>query len=230
MKFSFLIACIASALSLGAAEFDPGGTAMDFAEISNRRFQTSSTGKNLFGEWRKSPPWVHLRDGRLANELRPKITPLVEFSKENTSDGVLLKTVKKKEIEEIAGSSSSSISGSWQQTVRFPDSAGGQYRLSFQYHSVQTGKYGMSGFIVLSFKSGKNVKTEVKTFSVGSGTWQNYVTDINVPVGYNAMDIYLRLDGCGEVLFKNPLLEKVTAGYPAAVILAPGASVLLRVK
>ena len=92
---------------------------------------------------------------------------LVEFSKENTSDGVLLKTVKKKEIEEIAGSSSSSISGSWQQTVRFPDSAGGQYRLSFQYHSVQTGKYGMSGFIVLSFKSGKNVKTEVKTFSVG---------------------------------------------------------------
>ena len=171
MKFSFLIACIASALSLGAAEFDPGGTAFDFAEISNRRFQTSSTGKNLFGEWRKSPPWVHLRDGRLANELRPKITPLVEFSKENTSDGVLLKTVKKKEIEEIAGSSSSSISGSWQQTVRFPDSAGGQYRLSFQYHSVQTGKYGMSGFIVLSFKSGKNVKTEVKTFSVGSGTW-----------------------------------------------------------
>ena len=223
MKFSFLIACIASALSLGAAEFDPGGTAFDFAEISNRRFLTSSTGKNLFGEWRKSPPWVHLRDGRLANELRPKITPLVEFSKENTSDGVLLKTVKKKEIEEIAGSSSSSISGSWQQTVRFPDSAGGQYRLSFQYHSVQTGKYGMSGFIVLSFKSGKNVKTEVKTFSVGSGTWQNYVTDINVPVGYNAMDIYLRLDGCGEILFKNPLLEKVTAGYPAAVILAPGA-------
>ena len=56
MKFSFLIACIASALSLGAAEFDPGGTAFDFAEISNRRFQTSSTGKNLFGEWRKSPP------------------------------------------------------------------------------------------------------------------------------------------------------------------------------
>ena len=34
MKFSFLIACIASALSLGAAEFDPGGTAFDFAEIS----------------------------------------------------------------------------------------------------------------------------------------------------------------------------------------------------
>lgn len=162
--------------------------------------------------------------GRQAcNELRPKITPLVEFSKENTSDGVLLKTVKKKEIEEIAGSSSTSISGSWQQTVRFPDSAGGQYRLSFQHHSVQTGKYGMSGFIVLSFKNGKNVKTEVKTFSVGSGTWQNYVTDINVPVGYDAMDIYLRLDGCGEILFKNPLLEKVTAGYPAAVILAPGA-------
>ena len=79
MKFSFLIACIASALSLGAAEFDPGGTAFDFAEISNRRFLTSSTGKNLFGEWRKSPPWVHLRDGRLAKELRPKITPLVEF-------------------------------------------------------------------------------------------------------------------------------------------------------
>lgn len=101
MKFSFLIACIASALSLGAAEFDPGGTAFDFAEISNRRFLTSSTGKNLFGEWRKSPPWVHLRDGRLANELRPKITPLVEFSKENTSDGVLLKTVKKRKSRRL---------------------------------------------------------------------------------------------------------------------------------
>ena len=223
MKFSLLTVCIASALSLGAADFDPGGTTFDFAEISNRRFQTSSTGKNLFGEWRKSPPWVHLRDGRLANELRPKITPLVEFSMEKTADGILLRTVKKKEIEEIAGRNSASISGSWQQTVRFPDSTGGQYRLSFQYHSVQTGKYGMSGFIVLSFKNGKNVKTEVKTFSVGSGTWQKYVADIHVPAGYNAMDIYLRLDGCGEIQFRNPCLEREKADYPATVILAPGA-------
>ena len=102
MKFSFLIACIASALSLGAAEFDPGGTAFDFAEISNRRFLTSSTGKNLFGEWRKSPPWVHLRDGRLANELRPKITPLVEFSHQTAFCSRLSRKRKSRRLPEAA--------------------------------------------------------------------------------------------------------------------------------
>ncbi len=206
-------------------EFDPGGVTFNFAEISNRRFLTSATGDNLFGEWLKSPPWVHIRDGKLAGELRAKITPFVEFTMEKTVDGVFLKTLKKKEIEEIAGSNASSTSGSWRQHVNLPDNTGGRYSVSFQYKSTYFGKFGSGGFVILLFENaaGKSLGSLVKPFTTGSGTWQSYICDFDVPAGTEKLTVLLRLDGCGEIIYKTPRLVKSKVQYPATVILAPGA-------
>ena len=224
MKILFSSICASLLFSAATAEFDPGGPTFDFAKLSEARFQSEQGGENLLnGKWR-SHSWVHLRDGKRGAELRKQVRDLIVFSQENEQNATILKTVKKKEIEAAAGKDSTAVSGSWIQTVRFPDSAGGQYQIHFDYSSTRTGSHNFSGYVVISCRQGKKaVKALVKPFPVGSGTWRNHVADIGIPAGCNNADFYLRVDGCGEIQFKNPRLERVKNAYPATVILAPGA-------
>ncbi len=160
---------------------------------------------NLFGKWKPGTVWVHHPDAKIA-ALRTKVAPLVTFTQEETKEGTLLKTVKDKKIEEITGETT--VSGSWEQTVKLSDTKGGTYQLAMDYRSIQTGKNPIRGFIVIITKTAGKAATAVKTFPVGSGKWEKYSVDLNLPAETGEITIYLRLDGCGKIEFKAPSLKR----------------------
>lgn len=225
MKYSFLLSCIGIALSLNAAEFEPGGVTFDFKKISEERFQQKkSNAKNLFGEWKEAPAWVHMA-GQEAVELRKKILPFVKFKKEQTKDGILLNTQKSIEIEKAIGQKCMNVSGSWMQKVGLPDAAGGRYQIQLKYQAKRFGKFNSAGYIIAVYHdaAGKSLSTAVKPYPLGGGDWQTFTTDFDLPSGTAAITFYLRLDGCGEITYLQPELTKAAVDFPATLILAPAA-------
>ncbi len=221
MKKSWLFLTVITALSAGAGEFEPGGVTYDFDRYSQQRFQVKTADNdNLFGKWKAGGVWIHHPDSNIT-ALRPKVLPLVKFSQKNTGEGVILKTVKSNQIEAVTGQAT--VSGSWTQTVSLPDKAGGSCRFSMDYRSVKTGKYPVNGYVIISYRGDKSFPLTVKSFPAGSGKWEKYAVDLEIPAGASSMTVNLRLDGCGEIEFKAPSLVRKKTDYPASVILAPGA-------
>lgn len=229
MKMTIALCMILTfhAVSIIAApvEFAPGGTTYDFQKISDQRFTPSDTkSENHFGTWKPSSPWVHLGDNERANSLRPKITPLVEFKTLEMPEGKVLQIIKKNDIEEIAGADAANISGSWYQNLKLPDTSGGRYNLKFNYRSKRTGEYAAAGYVIITFADADNKKQSVvKRYQIGNGTEnQLFSSQIEVPGNTSRMEVYLRLDGCGEVIFIEPKLSKTQESTPISLILAPG--------
>lgn len=226
IRMPLAAALFAAGFLATATEFDPGGTTYDFQGASDRRFQPSAGKDNLLGDWKSAAPWVHLANGERARELSPKVTPLVTFKTLDLPEGKAYQTVKSNEIEAIAGADAANVSGSWVQKVALPDTLGGRLKLEFNYRSKATGKYAAAGYAIITFADAnrKTVgKTLVKGFPIGNGVdTQLFSSEIETPEGAAQMEIYLRLDGCGEITFIAPKLEKCASRSPVSLLLAPG--------
>ena len=211
---------LSAATFCSAVEFDRGGTIMDFQAISAARMQKSNAGaENLFGKWIPGTVWMHSAR-KEAQALLPKAKPYVKFEQKKTDNGIVLKTIKPIEMEKAAGEYSVNISASWLQKITLPDAKGGEYVLSFRSKGYALGK-SSSSMVVIATKTAKGYGNNiVKVFPLTKAFHDN-IYSISFPAGVIGADVYLRLNGCGELEIENPVLSRKVVDYPVEATLFP---------
>jgi hypothetical protein len=216
-----------------AEEFDFGGVTFDFQKISDQRFKVKpvNAGNNpvLNGDFKKDKSeWsctadVHLLDKELASKLKGQIKPLVEFKIVDLPEGgKAAYTRKPLELEGICGESTARVSGSWRQTVKMPDMAGGSYNINFRYKGAIFGKYKTSCvlLLLLNDSSGKSTLKELR-FSNPGQEWQNFSMNVQVPPNTATIAMAFRIDGTGEIYFTDVQIQKGSPEMPLSVCLGP---------
>ena len=227
MKISSSIFLTAAFLcfSGSAGEFSPGGVSVDFHKISEARFASAGEKKNnLFTpQWKPGTVFLHSPDPR-AQKLRSKALPFIKFSKQELKNSFILKTAKGSEIADVAGKYARSISASWTQSVPLPDTRGGDYRLTFRSKVTPAGKKAAplsAAVITLKMVKGKKGSAIVKVFHSSATEFVKNEIVFQFPEGTESALFYLRLDGCGTMEIKDPVLEKVQHAFPVEAALYP---------
>ena len=165
----------------------------------------------VFGNWGGNHVWVHSPD-KEGQAVRPKILKFTKFEAAEKDGKAVLTTEIGPEVAEIAGKYAPSISASWMQNVKFADTKGGKYKLTFTYTSIP-GNTGKNQAYFLAFpKTGKKTgKIFAKVLNVNAkDTVASY--EISIPEGADSVDLYLRLNAPGKITFVNPVLTKIAAG------------------
>lgn len=220
------VAALAMSLAaLGCAEREwkpidagePGGLTFDFAAISARRFTVKDGSSVPFEAWNGSYCYMHNADIASDDPRRKAIRNEVTFTKENGEAHIL----KKPSLVDVCRGAdiAKNVSGGFQQDVKLPDDAGGLYRLSFRYrmrHDV--GSFGGVLFTPKRAKSsqpkGQNAPGDtaprLQVFPLDDlwSEWGLYSRDVVVPAGCDAVNLVLRIDGVGEMRFRDVSFER----------------------
>ena len=123
-------------------------------------------------------------------------------------------------MEKIAGRYSENISASWLQKISLPDADGGEYILSFRSRGRALGK-SSSAMVVIVTKTAKGYgRNIVKVFPLTKQFHANRFT-ISFPAGVTGIELYMRLNGCGDLVVEDPVLSRQQQTYPVEATLFP---------
>ena len=123
-------------------------------------------------------------------------------------------------MEKAAGEYSVNISASWLQKITLPDANGGEYTLTFRSKGKALGK-SSSSMVVIATRTAKGYgKNIVKVFPLTKAYHDN-IYSISFPAGVIGADVYLRLNGCGDLEIENPVLTRKVVDYPVEATLFP---------
>lgn len=223
MKRLFTAAGALLALMLTGAELDKGGVTFDFKKISDERFKAAASpapAGNLLTDpegaastdskdplrWRGDYCYLHTREISKDDPKREEVRKMVRW----TVEGGVFKVVKPSGLKDILPDKVlKSTSGGWRKVVDLPDDKGGLYAVSFQYRS----KLESAGRVCLivtgsTERAGKRWKGNNAFFQLypllTSDSWQNYRGEILIPPGCRSLELVWRIDGTGELEFRNP--------------------------
>ena len=219
---------VAFCAELPPAVFDVGGVTFDFDAISARTLGPGTGGANVvkpedsvlpFEKWRPFH-WMHTYALKPEDPMRKEIAKGIEWHR----DGDICRVVKKPELLGLCGGDPKLVKatdGSFKRYVRLPDDSGGTYRLKLRYRLKQPPDDTLKGrFTILvqpgkaTVNDGKLVKFEegrLKSFWVGvlPGDWPMFCNAVVVPPGMDTVSLWIRLDGVGELSFKDVSLERL---------------------
>ena len=235
--------CVAAGLVLAGcdelpkAQPDLGGVTFDFQQLSDARFSIPKTGDP--GNFVDGSPWqgevcdVHHAKVKHDNPVRKAIKDGMRWHQQ---DGVC-HVEKLPELEKIAGQVdgkplAQSVSGTFQKLVLLPDDKGGDYRISFRYkmrHSL-----GEHGFYLVYFKK-RDAQGRWIEAKDGAGScytaypfkddwsgWNVFSRTVKIPAGCAAFELQMRIDGIGDLMFKDVGFAKVKSETrDVSLILSP---------
>ena len=237
---------------LGKGALDKGSMTMDFAEISRSRFEAGvipSRGDpgNLFSDevdeslsFRDFGKWhpvahIHTLDLPPDSAYRRGVKSFARFS---NADGVFSAHIGEDFAAYCATSGVANLhrraEKSWRQTVRLPDAAGGDYRLTFRSKTRHTMPQVNIFQIVLvhALKIGPDGKPteagkrQIKAVGFGGSffEWKPTIFDFAIPQGVDVIEIVIRHDGVGDLICKDMFLTRKPAdksGDPMSLKLSP---------
>ena len=196
---------------------EPGGLTFDFAAISAQRFPMKHEASVPFDAWKGSYCYMHNGDIAQDDPRRKAVRNEVVFTK----DGEEAHILKKSSLVDVCRSAdiAKNVSGGFVQDVKLPDLDGGVYRLSFRYrmrHDV-----GTFGGVLFTPKLAKasqaaelnrsgGAAPQLQVFSLDDlwSEWGQYSREVVVPAGCDAVNIVLRIDGVGEMRFRDVSFER----------------------
>ena len=210
---------------------DRGGLTFDFAEISAKRFATSGGRMLDPKDWKTGYCYMHCRDIANDDPRRAAVKKTVEYRTD--ADGFTA-IVKKPELVKVCRSEdiAKNVSGGVSQTVKLDDAAGGTYRISAVYqmrHDLGT----FGGALVTPIRAKEGVpkgKTapgdtaphlEVCQFSDVWSEWVTWAKEFRIPAGCDAINIVMRIDGVGELRFKDVSVSRVIVDNPITLKASP---------
>jgi len=221
---------------LAADEFEKGGTSFDFQKISDQLFENNkaSLDQNLVSNGNFETPlkdkgdncWVinpaAVQNQLADKELQQRVSHLPIYNIVETSDGKAAYLGKPLAIENLCGDLTPDVSGSLMQTIKLPMDGGSRYFLSFRYRGKVTGKYGGSACAIMCYhnQDGK-ITSLILNCQDPKPQWYAFSTEFEVPLNTTAITLYLRLDGTGEIYFKDVNLCEVKKDMPLSVVLRP---------
>ena len=240
-----LFLCAAALLaSLSASALDRGGVTFDFQKISDARFAASAKTDevNLIrnGDFsrQESPDdpfrW-HSNYCHVHNAAVPSDSPIRRNVKKAVKweirDGVA-SIVKSPDLVKYCNGDekiASGVSGGFVKYVQLAQTNGGTYKLSFSYrmsHSV-----GDKGYAIVSLfdkpenKRIQNIlpKGNLLVFHLADtgGNWNLFSREFTVPAGINCLSVVVRIDGVGELNFRDVRLTETKAAEKITLKLSP---------
>lgn len=184
----------------------------DFAAISARRF--ASNGGTLLkpSDWDGGHCYIHTGEVPDNDPRRKEVRKFVEYK----AEGDVYTILKKPGIVDVCGGEelAKSVSGGVRQVVKLPSPEGGLYRVSAQYrmrHDV-----GATGWVLVNAP-----KLESCRLRDSWDGWANWSHDIMVAPGCGEMAVYMRIDGVGELKFRNVRVERLSATTPVTLKESP---------
>ncbi len=195
-----------------------GGFTFDFTEISKRRFPSGTGAVVAPSDWKSGYCYLHNRDVASDDPRRVAVKKAVRWEIEG-DELVIVKDPKLLEIcrdEALARN----VSGGYSHTLRFPDASGGVYRVSLTYrmrHDVGSHGYVLAtpirakGLIAKGVSAPGDSDTNLKAFEL-SDIWSEYVMwtqEVRVPAGCDSLNLVVRIDGVGELRFKDVRVTRV---------------------
>ncbi|MBR2426954.1 MAG: hypothetical protein IKB16_09475 [Lentisphaeria bacterium] len=162
----------------------------------------------LSGTWSGKHVWIHTSD-KEAQPLRSKVPAFVKFETAVKDGKTVLSTDMSEEMVNVAGKYAASVSASWFQNVKLPDTKGGKYKFKFTYTCIPGKTVKNQAFFLAFPKAGnKTGKLFAKSFNPkAENAVCSYV--ITVPAGTDSMDLYLRLNAPGKLTLVDPVLVKI---------------------
>lgn len=227
------------AAALPPAELDVGGVTFDFRKISDAKFRIPMPGED--GNIVDTAPWnggeycrLHHQKAKLDAKRLAAVKGKVRWRQ---GEGVF-HIEKPASLIEAAGRFGDSplaeyISGAFTKLVELPDDAGGEYRLSFRYksrHSLGQHSYYLAYFKKRNRSTGawESVKDENGLSYTAypledewSG-WKVFSRNLRLPPGCGAIELIMRIDGVGDLMYRDVGLVKAKAEKEdVSLILAP---------
>ena len=230
---SLLLSALAlSGVSAGAAlppaEPDFGGVTFDFRKISEERFKIPHPGDP--GDLIGASPWrgggycsLHHQKAKLDAKRLEKVRKTVVWRQ---ADGIC-RIEKPSALKDAAGTFEGKalaefISGGFTKFVVLPDACGGDFRLSFRYKARHS--LGQHSYYLIYFKrrdpstggwiAAKNADglgfTAYPLKDEWSG-WNVFSRNVQLPPGCEAVELIMRIDGIGDLLFRDVTLVKSAA-------------------
>ena len=165
---------------------------------------------NLFNNvWKGGNVWVHTSDPA-ARPIRSKVLPLIKFEQKDIDGKKVLQTVIPSEIIPLSGKFAQSISASFIQNVKLPDTKGGKYKLTFRYKgSVPANCKSQGLFLVFPKTGNKTGKLYARSWNADSANWKDMKYEFTVPSGADTIEFYFRLNGPGNISFADYFLTSV---------------------
>ncbi len=218
---------ILSSAVAAAASAAEGGLTFDFEAISKRRFPAGSGAAIAPSEWKSGYCYLHNRDIASDDPRRSEVRKAVRWE----TDGEELVVVKEPRLREICGDDDVTrrVSGGYSHRVRLPDASGGVFRASMQYR-VRTDSWGASAY-VLTTPAVSKVRAAAGVSAPGDmdaglkshrlaenwGDFLPWAKEIRVPAGCDALDVVVRVDGVGELRFRDFCVSRVEYGSAISV-------------
>ena len=237
----FLLALLLSAIAaegLLGADLDFGGVTFDFQRLSDAKFRIPPPGED--GDLVGRAPWeagdccrLHHPKARLDASALAKIRAAVQFVQSN---GVC-RVVKPQAIAALAGDFEGRplaefVSAKFTRFVEMPDAEGGQYRLSLRYMSRHA--IGRHSYYLVYFRRRGDGGRWVPARDANGldytayplhdewGGWATISRSVTIPKGCEAVRIDMRIDGVGELAFRDVCLAKVAESTEdVSLVLAP---------
>ena len=233
-----LVAALSGCDNLPRATPDLGGLTFDFQKASDERFSIPKPGTpgEFVGtnEWKGGVCTIHHGKVKPDDPVRKRVRDGVRWSHADGVYHIENTPALRKLAGEVDGAPlAKNVSGEFKTFVTLPDSVGGDYRVSFRYQMRHAlGEY---GFYLVYFKqrdaSGRWVPlkdpSSGQTYTAypvpnGWGSWQVFQRDVKLPAGCGAFDLILRIDGIGELMFKDAGFSRVKVDTrPVTLILSP---------
>ena len=221
MKKILLLLLPVLSLALSAAVLDKGGVVFDFAKYSAERFKSATLpADNLITnadgkaqgkrydplKWRGSYCFLHTSAIPDKDPRRAQVKQMVRWSIENGVFKVVKPASLKKLLPPVV---LKSTSGGWYKSVNLPHDKGGICRISFEYRTQFDGAGSVcmiaSGYDQIAGKWGKAKRFFFKVHRViPSANWTTYTKEIPIPKGCRSIQIVYRMDGVGQLEFRNP--------------------------
>ncbi len=213
------LAVVAATRAAAAPAEDAGGPTFDFAAISARRFPAGSGAAILPAEWKSGYCHIHNSTVPTLDPRRAEVPRAVRWE----TDGDELVIVKDASLREICGSDevAAGVSGGYSHVVRLPDASGGVYRVSMFYrlrHDLGTDAWLLATPVAakdpvaagVSAPGDSDVRLQSYPLTENWGDFYTYERDIRVPAGCDALSLVVRIDGVGELRFRDFRVSRVS--------------------
>ena len=209
---------------------DKGGLTFDFKAISAKRFAAGGGVKIPAEAWKGGYCYMHNGDIAGTDPRRKDVRKAVEFRTEEDESVI----VKKPELVGICRGEdvAKCVSGGMSHTVKLPDAAGGTYRISAVYRMRhELGDFG--GALVTPIRAKEGVpagksapgdtapQLEVCRFNNVWSEWVTWDKEFRIPAGCDALNVVMRIDGVGELRFKDVSVSRVVYDRPISLRSSP---------